>query len=546
MTRQTALLVTIPLLIGLAGLAADQLDVFDKYRQFTQGSSVPRSLTQAGNTGKEFRLLDYGDASDFRLQGLDESWSYEDFPSSKNVAVSGSDKVLSIVVNEEDLWNPVSGIAANPFKTGRDFERPSSASIFNNGSLSFASVAGLRVHGGKSRRMQNPSWRLHFRPLYGQPSVSSGLFFDDGPELTLTSLIVHNDVRQYRPGVHWRFVNPIAYSIAETTGCMVPRTSVSRVLLNGEDNGIFVLTEHYSIDYFRNLLGHNEFVLVRSNEGMQGTKYGSPARYGDLIRWASTLRPSVSLDDIEARVDLKNLTNWIIAITFLGVTDAFQGPAIFDYSDSKTAAQWEWYTYDLDHAFWDVYGQAPQPWLVDIFVGKDNLESPRDPRAVIFTHLRQNSAEYRLYFLNRFTEVMNHILTKPYLQSLVRHYSDLAAAYELDNSAFEETIKVFLSERSAVLRQQVSKHFSAGPAYKFSLTADPGVDVLVNGHSVGHQYSGVYYSNTPVTVKAQTEQGELRWAINGSADPDISTFATFTLADDMRLVIESRYALNEE
>ena len=72
--------------------------------------------------------------------------------------------LISIVIDNNDLKD----ILTNLLKTGRKWERPVYISYFERGNLVFATGAGLRLHGGKSR-LHSPvhSFRLYFRNVYG-------------------------------------------------------------------------------------------------------------------------------------------------------------------------------------------------------------------------------------------------------------------------------------------------------------------------------------------------------------------------------------------
>ncbi|MCO5051795.1 MAG: lamin tail domain-containing protein [Verrucomicrobiae bacterium] len=90
---------------------------------------------------------------------------------------------FSIVMNLTDLFNPTTGIYANPQQDGRAWERPCSVElIYPDGTTGFQIPAGIRIRGGYSRSTANPkhAFRLFFRSEYGAAKLKYPLFGDRG------------------------------------------------------------------------------------------------------------------------------------------------------------------------------------------------------------------------------------------------------------------------------------------------------------------------------------------------------------------------------
>ena len=68
---------------------------------------------------------------------------------------------LSITTDIENLFDPFTGIYANPLESGREYERPASVELINpDGTEGFQVNAGIRIRGGFSRRDSNPKLSL--------------------------------------------------------------------------------------------------------------------------------------------------------------------------------------------------------------------------------------------------------------------------------------------------------------------------------------------------------------------------------------------------
>ena len=108
------------------------------------------------------------------------------------VQQEGADKVkaallaiptLSITTDLANLFDPSTGIYANAYNDGRDWERPASVELLNpDGTPGFQVNAGLRIRGGYSRSGDNPkhAFRLFFRGEYGDSTLDYPLFGSEG------------------------------------------------------------------------------------------------------------------------------------------------------------------------------------------------------------------------------------------------------------------------------------------------------------------------------------------------------------------------------
>lgn len=90
-----------------------------------------------------------------------------------------------IVTDLKNLFDPGTGIYANPGNDGRDWERPASLELLNpDGRDGFQVNCGLRVRGGFSRSTDNPkhALRFFFRDEYGAGKLRYPLFGNDGTD----------------------------------------------------------------------------------------------------------------------------------------------------------------------------------------------------------------------------------------------------------------------------------------------------------------------------------------------------------------------------
>ncbi len=92
---------------------------------------------------------------------------------------------FSIVTDLAHLFNPSTGIYANPSGDERTWERPTSFELIHpDGSDGFQINAGLRIRGGFSRSGDNPkhAFRLFFRQEYGASKLNYPIVGPDGAD----------------------------------------------------------------------------------------------------------------------------------------------------------------------------------------------------------------------------------------------------------------------------------------------------------------------------------------------------------------------------
>jgi hypothetical protein len=526
------------LILGF-GVAVAHFDLFSRFRHYVGSEAVPQTLARLGRSGKTLRLLDYKTSVGTRLEGYDDEILPQDMPSSTilgpDVVQSGV-PILSLVVESRDLVDRDHGILVNYEKRGRSWERPGYVTLFENGGIRFATGAGVRVHGGRSRAMQHKSFQLRFRKLYGAGSAPLGLI-DGESDAKINSLVIHNSLTGNETHT-FHYVNPIAYEVAERIGCIVPAWTPVRFYLNGEYQGPYVLTERINKDFFAAHYGHDDFVIfdTRSSD----LKRGSRKDIRELLSWSKPANVPEDMAEMAGKVDLASLTNWYLSIIYGGTTDPFQGYAARD--KTREDSRWFWINWDMDHSFVDFYAQAAHPWEVDTFGGRGHILGNRDARAVIFRKLITKSPEYRKYFLSRLAETLNHDLSPEYMDGLIDRYRQTADDLGFERRYLLDTLAEFAEHRPAVLRRQAAQYLYAGPSYSLTVHGPAAVPLKVDGRSVGESYRGWYFGVTPARVELDgtaSAQG-FTWVVNGKPLGPTERALTLELKSDTTVEVAPR------
>jgi formylglycine-generating enzyme required for sulfatase activity len=411
--------------------------------------------------------------------------------------------VLSLVMADEDLRDPVRGLLANVLEHGADWERRGTVAYFDDGRLRFAADVGVRVHGGGSRlTSERQGFRLYFRKQYGATQVPAGALF--GPDAQpIHRLVVHNDLRVDRGGDRWRLANPLAYDISRAMGAMAPETQPVRFVLNGEPQGMFVLTERVDEDFFFAHEGHRQ---VRADQ----------TEFEALWQWAGSTRP-MRMADAAARVDLENLTRWFLAVAFCATRDAYQGPSQFRDLTREHAA-WRWVTWDMDLSFrvWDSDSYA---FLLEPVGGPRRGRNPAEPRATLLTRLLTDDPAYRAYVAAMFDRVMNHHVTPAFLEERLAHYRAVATELSADDNAFLEPLAVFLERRPAFFRTLTEQWLDVGPSQPLRVSMPASAVVTIDDEPVRGSFDGRYLPDREIVLAiADGADHFVEWRVNGASE----------------------------
>ncbi len=386
----------------------------------------------------------------------------------------------------------------NRLEHGRRWERPATVSYFDDGRLRFSAQAGVRVHGGGSRiNSPNQSFRLFFRRQYGTPAFAPGLLFGPGSD-PLQRLVVHNDVRRDPDdGQIWHLVNPLAYDLARRIGCITPETKPARFFLNGEDQGLYVLTEHFDDEYFESR--------------MPGRRIAMNFEEMDALRARLAAAKPLTMDVVARHIDIGNLTSWFLAVLFAGTRDPYQGPGQF-LDEDRDRGGWFWVTWDLDWSF--------RTWDLDSFqyLLERPGERPRgrranEPRAFVLTTLIAEDAAFRDFLAARIDTMLNHQLTPAFVEERRAHYATVAAQFGVAETGYLQRLKDFLQKRPSVVRQTAEQWLNTAPGVEVTIRRPDHGRLIVDGYDSPSEHHGIYFPGREVVIRVP--DGRARWYVNG-------------------------------
>jgi hypothetical protein len=253
---------------------------------------------------------------------------------------------LSIVMDLKDLFDPTTGIYANPGQDGRAWERPCSIELIHpDGTEGFETPAGIRIRGGFSRSTSNPkhAFRLFFRSEYGASKLTYPLFGDDG-----TDTFDKIDLRTFQ-NYSWSFQgdgrgifvrDQFNRDLQLAMGHHAERGEFYHLYINGHYWGIFNTCERPEAAYGATYYGgrREDYDTIKVEAG----PYTINATDGDLDAWTRLYQlaqtgfaaneayqfvqgnnPDGSRNPVyENLVDVPNLIDYMLIILFGGNLDA--------------------------------------------------------------------------------------------------------------------------------------------------------------------------------------------------------------------------------
>lgn len=521
------------------GLYMERAVPFRQAKLFLQSQSVPTALLNYGDMGRIMKQLgvikaipnDYSqfpalknnqaDLTSNILQKKRQVGEYlfkanpggvKSMPSS--IAVDKKDfrdhwPLISIVADPNNLYGP-EGIVTNATRRGRQWERLAYVSYYENRELLFSTGAGLRIHGGSSRKSKNRKhyFRLYFRKDYGAGQFPPGILFEPETE-PLKRLVLRNDLQR-----DWPFISPLAFDVSRRIGCVAPQAKPVQFFLNGELRGIYWLSEHLSKRQWASHFGHDNFIFYRYKSVKDEETLKA---YGEVIRLGRNMRVKMTMEEAGKYIDVDNLSRYIFSMIFCGTTDPFQGVAVLD--KSRPGAKWFWINWDMDHSFMDLYRRKAKNkkrkiWEQDGFeevVGKSLI------RSVLFTRLLNESPRYRSYFIQLATYLLNHRINAEFLNSRINHYEQLAISYGIQDLSFINRYRLFAQHRPAFARKQMAQYCRAGESFPCQVKGPDGVEYEIDGYPERAGYQGWYFKGQPIRVEIAGQHTSTfsHWLVNG-------------------------------
>ena len=226
--------------------------------------------------------------------------------------------------------------------------------------------------------------------------------------------------------------------------------------------------------------------------------------------------PRLTMDGVSTFMDLDNVTSWFLAVIFAATRDAYQGPGQF-LDEGRERGGWFWVSWDMDESFrtWDLDSFQ---YLLERFGERARGRRASEPRSFVLTTLISEDARFRAYLADRIDAMLNHQLTREFVEERRAHYADIAARFGLADTQYLGRQKAFLEKRPAFVRAIAEQWLNTRPSVPVSIRRVGGAGLIVDGFQKGDAFDGMYFPGREVV--ARTRDAAVQWYVNGSLASD--------------------------
>jgi hypothetical protein len=453
------------------------------------------------------------------------------FDYNQGINVAGVDFDNWRIAHPDDE-TPTIGNVANFFRIGIQGEVPVNFSYFVNGTEVVNQDAGLRIHGGSSRIAQNRSFKVFARSDYGSNSINYK-FFSDKTYDSFEGIVMHNSGNDYNQTI---FRDAFCQRLMRPLHVLTKGYQPIITFVNGEYWGVQSLRDKVDSEYFKRVYNINATELDHlENETLINS--GDFVDYHNMFNYISnnSLTVQANYDYVQTRLDKENFKDYYITNIFLENSDwpvnniHYWRKRTAGYEPNAPEGQdgrWRWLAHDMD----DTFAISNSDINLNSLAAATDPNGPDWPNApfstLILRKLLENDS-FRLEFINRFADLINtSFSTSNVLGTMAQMKSVLnpempqqfarwqAPENNGDWNYFLNNQTNFANQRPAFQRNHIRSQFGIAS----NINATLNVSDITNGYIkmntidikdgtpsiTGNPYpwTGIYFSNIPVTIKA--------------------------------------------
>ena len=325
--------------------------------------------------------------------------------------------VFSLCADSLDLFGYYKGIlvpgawfspnlvdwTGNYFCKGLEWEKPCNVEFYEQDNTGVNQIAGLRTHGGASRRFQQKGLKVFAKEEYGKKRFEHVFFPENAP----LDSYKHLCLKPFRcsnwmtTGIQDQFAQQVSRTL--NMDGLASRQMV--LYLNGEYWGIYALEESPDERYLED---HFDVDLDESNIIKQWymLEHGDDTPWNELFQWVE--EADLSLEEnyhhLCEQIDVENFIDYQIFELYSGNVD---WPKNNVRCWQHTHGKWRWIFYDGDGCFfrdWDVFANATDTSSVTIG------NNPSAFQATLFFRKLIDNQTFKTYFTARFHQLLAHSL----------------------------------------------------------------------------------------------------------------------------------------
>lgn len=448
--------------------------------------------------------------------------------------------VLNIVSDPDNFWDDQTGIYANPWSEGAEWERFAQSEYFKNGQKAFAINNGIRIQGGNSVGMAKKSFRLFFRGGYGATRLEYPLFTQT-QIASFENLVLRagydDDIT--KGGTLLR--DPLVAEMWKKAGGLPSHSNWVNLFLNSQYWGIYNLRESINEHFIADHIGIENFDMIRYLKHGAELKYGTMDEWNNLVAFFENNDFSQSETYTQARhlIDMENFLNLLALIHCTQYRSWTWG--CFAYKAQTPNARWRWTMWDADRAAssltWNGFTEYQytynEKW--SNFMPKKLLENQ----------------QFRYDLINRTADFLNSRFRTENILGVLDSIAAIVAPEmpreiarwnpSCDWEARVESLRDFFRLRPQQVRNQIVDFFALPGEANLSLDKTGNGKIQINSLEINDfPWQGVYFRQVPVVVKAIPAAGYRFAGWNDAQLPDTAVIETL-LSENQEIIAHFEY-----
>ncbi len=420
-------------------------------------------------------------------------------------------------------------------------EFPAHTEIFeSDGTAVFNSETGFRLFGGFSRLFPQKSLTIVTRKKYGKKRIQHPVFGNSKPQ-KYKFLVLRNAGSDFGK-THFR--DALMASLVENWDMDYQAYRPAHVYLNGIYWGIYNIREKIN-KHFLNAYHDIDKDSIDLLEHRSVVKKGSDEHYLNLLHYLAShdLSKKEHFDYVATQMEVNNFMDYQIAQIYFDNQDA--GGNIKFWRPQTPNGRWRWILFDTDWGFGlnDYYAYNNNS--LKFHTAPNGAEWPNPPWSTFILRKLLEYKDFQNLFVNRFADHLNRSFSTSFVQQRIdsfHHVLQLEIPRHLERWNLEETnwqrqvalLHTFAEKRPEIMRMHLMDFFKLGAQAILQLSTSEGGKVTLNQHiEVRHSFSGIYFEDIPIRVKAIADYG-YRFS-HWEEFPDKASELIISLRDTFRL-----------
>lgn len=384
-----------------------------------------------------------------------------------------------------------------------------------DGKTEFRSVTGFRLFGGMSRLFPQKSITLITRDKYGKKHFKHRIFGKDGFK-KYKFLVLRNS------GSDWgksHFRDGLMTGLLDDWDIEKQNFRPAHVYLNGKYWGIYNIREKVN-RYFIQSHAEVDKDSVDLIEHRRTTKRGSRQHYLNMIRFIekADLSDPVSYRYLQTQMDVDNFMDYQIAQIYFDNRDA--GGNIKFWRPQTESGRWRWILYDTDWGFGLHDKKAYKNNSLEFYTEAEGPAWPNPPWSTLILRKLLENPDFEQEFIRRFTDRLNTSFTPERVMAKIDEiYNTIEPEmdrhmdrWRLSEKRWKEHVarlREFGEKRVKYMRYHLSEFFETGELVSVSILTNNGGQVILNNtvNVRKEDFSGLYFENIPITLKAMPDFG---------------------------------------